>query len=99
VKQGPKAAAESDMPRGESIVSVTASLYLYESKSCQFVLQANAVRAEITQTSPYEFWLAIHGSDNAAIICQPLDTSMNPVFSSEFSSFIWVYHDGTFNLY
>jgi hypothetical protein len=86
----------SNVPQGESLIQVTANLYLYQPASCQFVLQANTVRAEIKQTAPYAFWLVIFGQDgDRPVICQPLDTSMNPVFSSEFNSFIWVYHDGT----
>lgn len=68
-------------------------LFLYDSKQLLFVLQAENIGVTLIKVNTSECWIRVSGPDRT-YISQPLENRMNPYFSSEHRSFIWVYTDG-----
>ena len=75
-----------------SLISITAELYLYDPSSSQFILQCKEVTASLKETNLFRYLLVI-SSGEKTFLSQPVENNMNPVFSQEYCSFIWVYHD------
>lgn len=86
------------LPQGEVLSSCLCDLYLYQPGSCEFVLKAKSVKLEVLQTGPFAFRLVLADGPNVYLV-QPIDNSMNPSFSREHQSFIWVYSDGTYLIF
>ncbi|KAJ3313809.1 hypothetical protein HDU76_002549 [Blyttiomyces sp. JEL0837] len=79
-------------PEGEPVVTVSAELYLYDSRMCQFNRIREKVSAVLLKTSPYHFFFTVSDSDGPCI-SQPLETSMNAQFNAESHSFVWLWRE------
>lgn len=90
----PAAASNVRSIEGEALVDIITDLYLYDAEKQIFVLRAEKVHVEIVQVpNSYQFWLIVKG-DTSEILSQPIEGGMNPYFSTEHQSFVWIYRDG-----
>jgi hypothetical protein len=80
-------------PAGDCVCKCQCALFLYDPASVKFLLQTSPVDVEILRTEDFSFVLLVT-SGTQTLICQPIDSSMNPVFNAQHHSFIWVYVDG-----
>jgi hypothetical protein len=92
LKTGP---LDSSLPAGQSqaIVTIKASLHLFDQKSNAFIPKVEDVDVRVVQIGTYKYWLSVSQADKP-LIAQLLEPSMNPVFNKEHSAFIWNYYEG-----
>jgi hypothetical protein len=81
-------------PLNEDVwVDLRADLFLYDGKQLLFVLQAENINIQLVKCDKFNYWVRV-ASLERVFINQPLESKMNPYFSAEHRSFIWLYTDG-----
>ncbi|KAJ3054891.1 hypothetical protein HK097_000467 [Rhizophlyctis rosea] len=81
-------------PTGEVVADVEAQLYLFDVRVNHFVPMRDIVTVQIMKVGNFRYNLVVkEKEDGTAFISQPLEDRMNPVFSGEHHSFIWVWVD------
>lgn len=68
--------------------SETAELHLFDFESGAFILQDSAVKASVSETGDWNYWLQITGAEKEWL-GQPVVPDINPVFNFEYLSFIF----------
>ncbi|KAF2457527.1 Vid27 family protein [Lineolata rhizophorae] len=72
----------------EMLAKETAQLHLFDFESGTFVLQEDAIVAEVGEIGNWNYWLQISGKDREWF-GQPIVADINPVFNYEYISFIF----------
>lgn len=86
-------ASDKAVTKVAELVTVTAELHLFDSESGVFELHAEAVTATVSEVGKWEYWLSVDDAEGQAMIGQPMEADMNPVFNYEQLCFIWNYYD------
>ncbi|KAF2834832.1 VID27-domain-containing protein [Patellaria atrata CBS 101060] len=76
-------------PEGREILAdEAAELHLFDFQSGTFLLQDPAVKATVSETGNWEYWLQVTGEERDWL-GQPVVPEINPVFNFEYLSFIF----------
>ncbi|KAF8983482.1 hypothetical protein BGZ46_010157 [Entomortierella lignicola] len=83
----------------EGVAEAIGELNLFDSRTNLFMPQADNIRCQLLRTAKFTYWLVVIDSDGKQQLAQPVEPRMNPVFSSNHSSFIWNYFDEKHNVF
>lgn len=81
------AAAKQPQSR-EVLANEIAELHLFDFESGSFMLQDDKVRARVSETGDWQYWLQV-GSDTREWLGRDISPDINPVFNFEYLSFIF----------